>query len=191
MCDVLESFEGWLVMCRVSGCGCMPVNVWPSGADWITLSLANCSCDGATMLRPGGAPRLRARPGVLAEKWLPSLSLSGPSPLADCCCNLASMICRWWSLTVMLRCTLAFITGSCVMKPGDKHASPTSWISSLPSRAVSGRAVAGETMFEFLERSNFLGLCRVVGRSGDPGSFLTTILGPPPFRDLRTLDSVN
>jgi hypothetical protein len=39
-------------------------------------------------------------------------------------------------------------------------------------------------MFVFLERSSLLGRCRPVGRSGEPGSFLTRILGPPAFRDL-------
>lgn len=73
MCEVLARFDGWLVICRVSGWGLWrPVNVWPRGADWITLSWANCSCEGATMLRPGGGPRFRAMPGVLAVNW-PSL----------------------------------------------------------------------------------------------------------------------
>lgn len=56
-----------------------------------------------------------------------------------------------------------------------------------PSLAVNGRAVAGllELVFVFLERSNLLGLCRAVGGSGEPGSFLTMILGgPPAFREL-------
>lgn len=39
-------------------------------------------------------------------------------------------------------------------------------------------------MFVFLERSSLLGRCRPVGRSGEPGSFLTRILGPPAPRDL-------
>lgn len=157
MCEFLARFEGWLVMCRVSGCGlCLPVKVWPSGADWITRSFANCSCDGATMLRPGGGPRLRAKPGVFAVNWPPSLS-AGPSPLADCCCNLCSIICLWCSLTLMLRCSCSFMTGSWVTKPGDRQARPTSWMP-RPSLAVRGRPVAGETMFVvFLERSSFLG----------------------------------
>lgn len=52
----------------------------------MTLSLANCLCEGATMDNPGGALFLRDMPGVLAAKPDPgSLSLSeGPSPLADC-----------------------------------------------------------------------------------------------------------
>jgi hypothetical protein len=44
-------------------------------------------------------------------------------------------------------------------------------------------------MFESLERSSFFGLCLVVGKSGDPGSFLTTILGPPAFRDLCAIET--
>ena len=178
MCDVLARFEGWLVMCRVSGCGlCLPVKVWPSGADWMTLSFANCSCDGATMLRPGGAPRLRAKPGVFAAKWLGSFSLSGPSPsLADCCCNLASMIWRWCSLTLMLRFSCSCSVASFGTKPGDRHAMPTSWIT-RPSRAVIGRPVAGDTTFVFLDRSSFLGRCLAVCMPGEPGSFLTMIFG--------------
>jgi len=37
----------------------------------------------------------------------------------------------------------------------------------------------------FLERSNLLGRWRAVARSGEPGSFLTNILGgPPALREL-------
>ena len=87
MCDVLERLEVWWLKCRLTGAGfCRPVKLWPRGADWMTLSLANCLCEGATIDRPGGALFLRDMPGVLAAKpAAASLSLSdGPSPLADC-----------------------------------------------------------------------------------------------------------
>jgi len=64
-----------------------PVKLWPSGADWITLSFANCLWEGATIDKPGGTLLRRDdMPGVLAAKTEPgSFSLSdGPSPLADC-----------------------------------------------------------------------------------------------------------
>lgn len=107
----------------------MPVKVWLRGADWMTLSLAKCSCDGATMDSPGGTLFLReAIPGVLTAKPLfVSLSLSvGPSPLADCCCKRASIRCLCCSRTDKLLCTCSFMTGSCVTKPGDRQARPTS-----------------------------------------------------------------
>lgn len=166
---------------------CRPVNVCPNGADWITLSLANCSWDGATMLSPGGALLRRDMPGVLAANESLSLELSGPSPLADCCCSRDSMICLWCSRTLMLRCNCSFITGSWVTNPGDKQARPTSWMPS-PSLDVSGRAVWGVlpvVEMVFFDRSSFLGRWRDVGSSGDPGSFLTMILGGgPAFREL-------
>jgi hypothetical protein len=54
------------------------------------------------------------------------------------------------------------------------------------SRAVKGRAVAApEPTLALLERSSFLGRCLAVARTGDPGSFLTKILGgAPAFLDL-------
>jgi len=54
-----------------------------------------------------------------------------------------------------------------------------------PSRAVRGRAVAGDTILVvFLERSSFLGRWRPAGMSGDSGSFLTRIFGAEAFREL-------
>lgn len=51
------------------------------------------------------------------------------------------------------------------------------------SRAVRGRAVAGEVVFVFFDKSSFLGRWRAVGKSGDAGSFFTIILGGwPAFR---------
>lgn len=32
------------------------MNVWFNGADWITLSLANCAAEGAAIESPGGGP---------------------------------------------------------------------------------------------------------------------------------------
>lgn len=167
----------------------MPVNVWPRGADWMTLSLAKFSCDGATIDNPGGTLFLRDEiPGVLtANALFASFSLSeGPSPFADCCCRRASMRCLCCSRTDKLLCTCSFMTGSWVTKPGERQAKPTSWICS-PSRAVKGRAVAGEPeLGAFLDKSSLRGRCRFVGScSGEPGSFFTIILGgPPTLREL-------
>lgn len=177
-------------MWRVRGCGLfMPVNVWPRGADWMTLSLAKFSCDGATMDSPGGALFLRdCIPGVLAANPLcGSLSLSlGPSPFADCCWSRASIRCLCCSRTDRLLCTCSFMMGSCVTKPGDKQASPISWIPNPLSRDPRGRAVAApEPTWPPRDKSSLRGRWRAVVRSGEPGSFLTMILGgPPPVRDL-------
>ncbi len=130
-------------------------------------------------------------PGVLAAKWL-ELSLSllevsiVPSPLADCCCRRASIMCRCCSRTLMLRCSCSFMAGSCVTKPGERHARPTSWMP-RPSLAVRGRAVPGVVEFAAppLDKSSLLGRCRGVG-SGEPGSFFTMIFGGGAAR--RDLD---
>lgn len=182
-------------MCRDRGCGLfMPVKVCPSGADMTTrlssLSLAKCSCDGATMDSPGGTLFLRPEmPGVFSgNPPLASLSLSiEPSPLADCCCRRVSIRCLCCSRTDKLLWTCSFMTGSWVMNPGDRQAKPTSWICS-PSRAVKGRAVAGEPeVGVFLDRSSFRGRCRLVGTwSGELGSFF--IRGNPPAA-LRALSN--
>lgn len=67
-------------------------------------------------------------------------------------------------------------------KPGDKQASPTSWIPSPSLAPSAGRAVAApEPVIAFLDRSNFRGRCRVVEITGEPGSFFTIILGPAPL----------
>jgi hypothetical protein len=65
---------------------------------------------------------------------------------------------------------------------------PISWIP-IPSRAVIGRAEFGlfELLAEsvFLDRSSLDGRGRVWVTVGEPGSFLTMILGPPlPFLGL-------
>lgn len=146
------------------------------------------------MLSPGGALFRLDIPGVLAANWLRgslSLPFSGPSPLADCCCNLASMILRCCSLTVILCCRCSFMTGSCVTKPGDKQANPTSWIPSPSLAPNAGRAVAApEPVIVFLDKSNFRGRCRVVGRTGDPGSFFTIILGAEPPETFLVLEHI-
>jgi len=88
MWDVLDRFELWLATCRVRGCGlCRLVKkLWPRGADCITLSLANCSCEGATIESPAGGGLLRRdiMPGVLAVKGTGALSRgSSASTIAD------------------------------------------------------------------------------------------------------------
>lgn len=198
MWDVLERFDGWFATWRVRGCGwCLPGKLWCIGADWMTLSSANCSWDGATMLRPGGAFLLEV-PGVFAGNPPNSLSLAlsiGASPgLADCC-NRDSMICLCCSRTDKLRCNCSRIVGSCVTKPGERHANPTSWIPSpllsapLPVNWLAdGLPVPGLALEVFFVRSSFRGLWRedaVI--SGEDGSFLTIILGGAPFRDLSKL----
>jgi hypothetical protein len=92
------------------------------------------------------------------------------------------MMDRCWSRTEILRSNCSRIAGSCVWKPGDKHAKPTSWITS-PSLAVNGVAEGRElrpvVIEVFVFRSNFLGLWRVlVWSEGEVGgSFFTTIFG--------------
>lgn len=142
------------------------------------------------MLSPGGA-FLRDVAGVFIPPSEPGPGISfalsiGASPGFAVCCNLNSMMCLCCSRTEMLRCSCSRIVGSCVTKPGERHAKPTSWIPSAPlSLEVSG-PVPLEVEFAalelFLERSSFRGRCRDVGRPGDVGSFLTIILGGTPFR---------
>lgn len=80
------------------------------------------------MLNPGGAFLLDV-PGVFAGNPLNSLSLAlsiGASPGFAVCCNRDSMICLCCSRTDKLRCNCSRIVGSCVTKPGERHANPTS-----------------------------------------------------------------
>lgn len=71
-------------------------------------------------------------------------------------------------------------------KPGDRQASPTSCIASPSLPPSAGRAVAApEPARVFLDRSSLRGRCRVVGISGDPGSFFTIILNPELFETFR------
>lgn len=94
----------------------------------------------------------------------------------------ASMICLCWSRTSRLLCSCSRIAGSCVWKPGDRQARPTSWIARpADSREVSGadgRAVCGPRVFDVLEeRSSRLGRGREDDMLGEAGSFLTLIIG--------------
>jgi len=60
MCDVCDRFEGPLASCLEGGAlPRRPVKVWLMGADWMTLSCANCCAWGGAMDRPGGGPFLR------------------------------------------------------------------------------------------------------------------------------------
>ena len=180
--------------CRVNGCspGRRPVNVWCIGADWMTRSLANCDADGALIESPGGGPFRREVVGVRIgtpnsvlscgrADSLPSCALPGFWPLF-----LASMICRCWSRTFRLRCSCSCMPGSFVWKPGDRHDSPISCITKpADSREVNGadgRAVCGPRAFAILDvRSSLLGRGRDDGMAGEPGSFLTCIMGGGPF----------
>jgi hypothetical protein len=162
----------------------------------MTLSCAKCSADGALMDRPGGGPFLRDVVGVrvctpkrvvscvLAPPSLFSCELPGLTPFC-----LASIICLCWSRTSRLLCSCSRMAGSCVWKPGDKQARPTSWIArpaeSLAVRGADGRAVWGPRAPGVLEeRSSLLGRGRADCILGDPGSFLTLIIGGSVLRCL-------
>lgn len=157
----------------------------------MTLSLANCSADGALIDKPGGGPFRLEVVGVrvctpksvvscvLAPPSLVSCELPGLTPFC-----LASMICLCWSRTSRLLCSCSLIAGSCVWKPGDRQARPTSWIARpAESRAVKGaegRAVCGPRAPGVLEeRSSLFGRGRADCMLGEPGSFLTFIIGGP------------
>ena len=74
--------------------------------------------------------------------------------------------------------------GSCVWKPGERQAIPTSCIPSdaLAVNGAEGLEFIPEELFGVLEvRSSFRGRCREAGTSGDEGgSFFTMILGGWP-----------
>lgn len=143
------------------------------------------------MLSPGGA-FLLVVPGVFRGKPPSSLSFAlsiGASPGFAVCCNRDSMSCLCCSRTEILRCNCSLIVGSCVTNPGERQASPTSWIPRPPvSMPLEVRLPAEGRAFEvdvFFERSSMRGRCLEVGRSGEaPGSFFTMIFGGTPFRDL-------
>lgn len=106
----------------------------------MTRSLANCSCDGGTIDKPFGGLFLDvdgvfiAPPNGLSDVLLPSGSVG-----FAVFCNRDSMICLCWSRTDMLLCNCCCMVGSCVWKPGERHARPTSTIARPPlSLAVSG-----------------------------------------------------
>jgi len=187
--------------CRVKGCspGRSPVKVWCIGADCMTRSLANWAAEGALIDSPGGGPFLREVDGVRSgpppRTWSCglanslSLALPGLFPFLASKFCLASIICLCWSRTLRLRCNCSCIPGSLVWKPGERHASPTSCITSpADSRDVKGadgRAVCGPRVLAILDvRSNFLGRGREDCIAGEPGSFLTWIMGGAPFLSL-------
>lgn len=120
MCEFLVRFEGWLVMCCVSGCGlCFFVKVWFSGVDWIMCLFVNCLCDGVMMFRFGGGLCLWVKLGVFVVNWFLFL-LVGLLFLVDCCCNFCLIICFWCFLMFMLCCSCFFMIGFWVMKLGDR-----------------------------------------------------------------------
>lgn len=162
----------------------------------MTLSCWNCSAEGALIDNPGGGPFLREVVGVrvctpksvvscvLAPLSVFSIELFGLTPFC-----LASMICLCWSRTSRLLCSCSRMAGSCVWKPGDRHARPTSWIArpaeSRAVRGADGRAVCGPRAPGVLdERSSLLGRGRADCMLGEPGSFLTLIIGGSVLRCL-------
>lgn len=162
----------------------------------MTLSCWNCSAEGALIDKPGGGPFLREVVGVrvCTPKRVVSCVLAPPSVfstellgLTPFC--LASMICLCWSRTSRLLCSCSRMAGSCVWKPGDRQARPTSWIArpaeSRAVRGADGRAVCGPRAPGVLEeRSSLLGRGRADCMLGEPGSFLTLIIGGSVLRCL-------
>lgn len=95
---------------------------------------------------------------------------------------LASISCRCWSLTLRLRCSCSLSVGSCVWKPGERHATPRSLMASPADSfdAMGAPAVCGPREAELLaDRSSRRGRGRDVAAVGDAGSFLTLIFGGP------------
>lgn len=137
------------------------------------------------MVSPGGGLFLRELVGVSMLRW--NGFASGRAESSSCgplppCFWRCSMIWRCLSLTSMLLWSCSRMVGSWVWKPGDRQASPTSCMMVALSFELmgAGRAVRAPdecTMVWLVERSRRLGRWREVVRSGDDGSFLTTILG--------------
>ena len=157
------------------------------GADWITRSFANASAGGAAIDRPGGGPFLRDVVGVFIARANGGSGsgglLIGLPPFCRFSINLRCCSRMFIALSICSR-----IVGSCVLKPGERHATPISCsCSPALSRAVRGAdgradsAPAGAPfdMFE-LARLRRLGRWRAVGRAGDVGSFFTITLGMGP-----------
>lgn len=91
---------------------------------------------------------------------------------------------RCWSRTLIDRCNCCCIVGSWVLKPGERHARPTSCMTralpALPpalSLLVNGAEGLPAPPVVWLLRSRRRGRCREVGIEGDVGSFLTITLG--------------
>jgi hypothetical protein len=107
----------------------------------MTLSVANCSCEGGTIERPGGGLFLDDVPGVFSPpSELPSPVLAPPSTLSPGFAvfwSRDSMMDLWWSRTDMLRCSCSLMVGSCVENPGERQAKPTSCMANGPSLAVN------------------------------------------------------
>jgi hypothetical protein len=149
----------------------------------MTRSLANCSADGAAIDSPGGGPFLREVMGVFVG-LSNTLSASPLPPVFPFCLFSINLLCCSLMFIALSICSL--IVGSCVLKPGERHATPTSCRRSpalsldvsgpADGRAESAPAGAPFDMLE-LERLSRLGRCRPVGRSGDVGSFLTMTFG--------------
>lgn len=153
-----------------------------SGADWITRSFANCSAGGAAIESPGGGPFLRKVIGVFVG--LPNAVSESPlPPVLPFCLSSINFLCCSRIFIALSICSR--IVGSCVLKPGERHATPMSCranpalsrdVSGAEGRAESAPAGAPLDILEF-ERLSRLGRCRPVGRSGDVGSFLTITFG--------------
>ena len=87
------------------------------------------------------------------------------------------------------------MAGSCVWKPGERHAKPTSCIAkpaeSRDVKGADGLPVDGPRPLVVLEvRSSRFGRGLADCIVGDPGSFFTLIMGGAPFRALCISQSV-
>ena len=88
------------------------------------------------MLSPGGAFRFElpaafdenpAVCGIVVGVSFSFVAVStGASPGLAVCCNRISIRCLCCSRTERLRCNCSRMFGSCVTKPGERQASPTS-----------------------------------------------------------------
>lgn len=155
-------------------------------------SLANCEADGGTIESPGGGLRFK-EPGLDGPNRLESEGAIAPSDASSLpgLFSRASIIDLCWSRTLRLLCSCSLIIGSCVWNPGDKQASPTSFIFT-PSRAVIGPlGPRTDSLSEETDNSNLRGRgfdC-TVGDAG--GSFFTVTfdaaLAPCVAGDTRRL----
>ena len=157
----------------------------------MTRSFANCVAEGALIESPGGGPFRLEVMGVLVDmpKSVFSCGLAGSGVSLElpgfCPFCLASMICLCWSRTSKLLCSCSRIAGSCVWKPGERHAKPTSCIAkpaeSRDVKGAEGRAVCGPRgLATLLDRSSRFGRGRAECIEGEAGSFLTLIMGVGP-----------
>jgi len=140
-----------------SGCRLRPVNEAPSGADWMTRSLAKTEWCGAAMERDGGGPLRRPVWGILFDlnsESVPVFGGSSPSGILPPLLR-ASIIKRCCSRTSILRCSCCCIWGLEVLKPGERHASPTSSKASFEVKGRADNAPAGT--FLWVDKSRRLG----------------------------------